>query len=117
MPKKHIDSLSLTEIDYAVAVAQGWKAGGNGVFAWHDRGFHKYHVKDYHPTTNQAQCGELIDEFKISVTHSDLSKSWTAYLKDSKSGFQKDSNKSRLVAACKAFLWSKHPDGMIEVNP
>jgi hypothetical protein len=110
MTEIRIEEATNAQLDYAVAVAQSeeWKAKNLNT-DWRNNNFI---FSDYHPTTNQAQCGELIDEFKIS-THfgNDL---WLAKC------YEKDAfvpcEKSRLVAACKAYLWSVYPDGMIEVE-
>ena len=108
MAKIHIDKATNKQLDYAAAVALGWKKrkfkpapmwAENGILRCWD---------DYEPTTDQAQCGDLIDKHGISTELKDGL--WTARLT------QYDKDKSRLVAAVKAFLWSKYPDGMIEVQ-
>jgi len=105
MTEKHINDLTMSDIDYAVVNAQGW---------WNHiiNGKVQIYIKEtglipYHPTTNQHQCGELIDKFKIATkwngTH------WTSESYGKNIAIED----SRLVAVCKSYLLSVYPDGVI----
>jgi Protein of unknown function (DUF2591) len=76
MVKIHIDQATNAQLDYAVAVAQGWIAElslKDNVLAKKSQ----YECRVcYSPTTNQAQCGELIDKFKIATDW--VSDEWAA---------------------------------------
>ncbi len=107
-----IDNATPAQLDYAVAVAQGFEARITGGACVIKRGF--YSIEEvYAPATDQAQCGELIDTFGIA-TKPKLSKNkiWIA----ESIGWWEVEHESRLIAAVKAFLWSKYPDGLIEVQ-
>ena len=109
MAKIHIDQATITQLDYAVAVAKNLtaKMAYDGSFCLIvDDGKHE----SYSPTIDQKQCGELIDDYKISLFPCDVE--WAAGIDSIVVCY----DKSRLVAACKAFLWSKYPDGMIPVQ-
>ncbi len=60
-----------TELDYWVAKAQGWELIdflGDGEMYWNDP--HSTYIKrkcGYHPTTNWAQCGELLEKFEMHL--------------------------------------------------
>lgn len=123
MNKIHIDKATNTQIDYAVAVAQGWtithrKASFPCGYFLNEDG-HSMRIDktlslispaNYHPTINQSQCGELIDNFKINILFkNNLCECFIGYETPRY-------DKYRLVAACKAFLWSKYPDGMIPIK-
>ena len=114
MAKKHIDQATNEQIDYAVAVAQGWKFNES---EWSDKNGETiiHFFEKYHPTTDQAQCGKLIDKFRINCEANAFSafSIWKCFIYSQN---KKIVNESRLVAACKAFLWSKYPDGMIPIQ-
>jgi len=122
MAKIHIEQATNEQLDYAVAVAQWWAIGYfHGIAMWDVSNNESIcAVKDYCPTTNQAQCGELIDEHGI-WTAKNPNGQWLAEFFNYSGGnkcrrIAKCNDKSRLIAAVKAFLWSKYPDGMIEVQ-
>jgi hypothetical protein len=114
MAKIKIDDATNKQIDYAAAIAQGFdiKINRNDVYVPVSIPNSKQQFTRYHPTTDQSQCGELIDKFRISTNASILNDEvWTAQVK-----FKRlVTDKSRLIAAVKAFLYSVHPDGMIGV--
>ena len=128
MAKIKIEDATNAQLDYAVAVALGWDVkihNGmeikiNGRWDSENKGKVLVHTKEiksegwwclYSPTSDQAQCGVLIDEFKISARFDNGFWYETTY---HSAGFVSD--RSRLVAAVKAFIWSKNPDGMIGVE-
>jgi len=104
--KIHIEQATPEQLDYATAVAQGWNLDAG---RWINQYDFECWISEYHPTTDQQQCGELIDNFEIAT--SKQGNEWVAVLKGVITY-----DKSRLIAVVKAFLWSKHPDGMIEVQ-
>jgi hypothetical protein len=116
MAKIKIEDATNAQLDYAAALVQGWILRGYFKNEWHDtKGCQTHNQsfranKEYHPTTDQAQCGALIDAFEINCMISD-SKTWDCW----KITHETANDKSRLVAAVKAFLWSKNQDGMIDV--
>lgn len=120
MAKIKIDDATNEQLDYAVAVAQGWREFFIDDFVLDDKsnvawtesicpGRLRYSLASYKPTTDQAQCGELIDEFMIGLQSTKLGDWFTDF-----SGYME--GESRLILACKAFLYSKCPDGIIEVQ-
>ena len=110
--KKLIDELNFKQIDHAVAIAQGWKKQN---IAWYDSSFEACALISYSPTGSYYDSGKLIDKFFISTEKTE-SKGWKAWIV-SKNNFPPTVyyDKSRLVAACKAFLWFVYPDGYAEV--
>lgn len=117
--KKHIDELKLHEINHAVAIAQGWKYldDSDGLRAEYaiKNSTDCYIASEYQPTTNQAQCGELMDKVGINTRKRYFSPTKSDWSADIRGEFLQ-ADESRLIAACKAFLWSVYPpDGMVEI--
>jgi hypothetical protein len=113
MAKIHIDEATNEQLDYAAAVAQEWhKEGGN----WCDRDCQfKGYVDNYHPTTNQAQCGDLIDGKKINIRWNvGNCETWTGI--DHAENRTRVFSHSKMIAVVKSFLWAVYPDGMIEIE-
>jgi hypothetical protein len=118
---RHIDELSLTKIDYAVAKAQGWQigdAGGQakGYDAWCIGNIALHLKHSYRPTTNKEQCMDLIINQRIEsetffIDNKQLWRCTAYYL-----GRYISVDENLLIAACKAFLLSRHYNGMIEVQ-
>jgi hypothetical protein len=109
MTEIHIDSATNGQLDYAVAVALGFEARITGGACVIKRGF--YSIEEvYNPTADQEHGGELIDEFKICTRFENGY--WSAWFLDKEKLCETD-DKIRLLAACKAFLWSKFTSGMI----
>lgn len=127
-----IDDATNKQLDYAVAVAQGWvlktfgdldnteKSLGMGtMFIWVKGKEVLYSLHLYRPTADQAQCMSLMIESKM--TSKFIDKPGFAHhehyycrcngYEDRSAGI----DKNLMIGACKAFLWSKHPDGMIPI--
>jgi len=127
MNKVHIDEATNTQLDYAAAVGQEMynpeerqldyiftdkKTGKKILFC---------NGEVYHPTTDQTQCGELIDKFKICCIYLGMMSGWEARLYSEMTNLKEINSgtgvfaqhESRLIAAVKAFLWSIYPGGMI----
>lgn len=122
--KIHIDQATNEQLDYAVAVAKECFSSveiTGGACIVKDGFYQPEYV--YNPTANQLQCGELIDEFEICCNYLGVMSGWECRLFSSMTNlrviatecgaFCRDN--SRLIAACKAFLLSVYPDGMIPV--
>lgn len=121
--KKPVSELEGAELDYWVAIAQGWhmgKALEGACDAWRDednelRG--TVPVSAYMPSTNWSQGGTIIEHEKIAISyHPNLSSPswlpWASYL-----GSHTMRDRSPLVAAMRCFVASKfgsYVDG--EVN-
>ena len=118
MTKIHIDKATNTQLDYAAAVAQEIEAIITGGACVIKQGF--YSAEEiYNPTGDQAQCFDLIQQFKILC-------SWNQESGDSEPDYLDmwycnvygsyffDTDASLNIAAVKAFLLSVYPDGMIE---
>ena len=126
MTEIHIDKATNAQLDYAVAVAQGWFLTGKSKDYWHNGNHVVYGLNDscigasYKPTTNQAQCFDLIAKFKILCEWNaesgdsipDYTDEW--YCNIYGSGFFY-TDESLSIAAVKALLLAKFPDGKIPV--
>ena len=121
-----IDDATNAQLDYAAAVGQGWvlrtfgdledveKSLGMGeMFIWTKGKEVLYSLHLYRPTTDQLHGGELIDNFKITTDFERIDGECGAKVAGVTMLYVFD--KSKLIAAVKAFLWSKHPDGMIPI--
>jgi len=111
MDKIHIDNASNEQLNYAVAVAQGWIKKGDSAQFWGlaENKQWIFPIKMYSPTTSQAQCGMLIDAFKIGLQPTKLDDWFSDF-----AGYVE--HESRLIVACKSFLMSVYPDGLIPVE-
>ena len=96
-------------------MVQGWNAEKDaiGQCRTSEKGF-------YYPTTNKEQCIDLIINQRIecrSVIYNDK-RAWQCMIYnviDKRISRVTNINENLTIAACKAFLLSKHPNGMIEV--
>jgi hypothetical protein len=122
MDKIHINSAANAQLDYAVAVAQGWVKTGDSLQFWGMPGEAKwiFPVKMYKPTQSQAQCMVLIINSKMSCKYIDkpgFVHHEFYYCRANKCECGNTGiDKNLLIAAVKAFLWSKYPDGYLPVS-
>jgi hypothetical protein len=65
--KIRIDKTTNDQLNYAVAVAQGWKARIHPELKVQAMIEHRPWWDSYYPTTSQQQCGKLIDDFNIAT--------------------------------------------------
>jgi len=67
MPKVKIEDLTNEQLDHFCAIAQGWFASEDG--RWWDKkeSTERYAIRFYHPTTNAAQCMEIMEREKWAV--------------------------------------------------
>lgn len=114
MTKIHIESATSQQLDYAAAVAQEFD-----VYLEDDKVMRRWNdvfSEHYHPTTSQAQCGDLIDNFFIDSMFLPNAGKWSCGVNVDKDVGKWVMSESRLVATVKAYLWSAYPDGMIETE-
>lgn len=121
MAKKRIDDLTLNEINRAVAIAHGWRigaAGGvaQGHLAWiNSENQAVALVASYSPATLHHDCGMLIDDCSINTRRRFFNQKKFDWYADIGGSYQA-SDESRLVAACKSFLYFSYPDGIVEIG-
>jgi hypothetical protein len=122
MTEIHIDSATNGQLDYAVAVAMGWTDNNDWSIPMFncngDFGLDSIPKQGWKPTTDQAQCFDLIQKFKVMCE-------WNAESGDSKPAYLDmwycnvykccffDTNESLNIAVVKAVLLSKFPNCMI----
>lgn len=119
MKKVNIEDATNAQLDYAAGCAQ-WDIHKGYFIAKSPEKIEitagMILISDYAPTANTPaghfQCSKLIDEFGISTVFKGTG--WIGKI-GTDSCLIKDFDDSRQIAAVKAFLWSKHPDGMVEV--
>lgn len=126
MNKIHIEQATNEQLNYAVASALGLELRNTwrGI-EWVKKGTNLdgtdigcFFRDDFSPTTDQEQCGGLLIDKLDIATKKHPNGLWQAEIYSGVSlktylRIGECFDKIRLVAACKAYLWSVYPDGLI----
>lgn len=119
-----IKNATLEQLDYAVAVAQGWSvkdfnAQHLGVIkTWDDGKDENCFIADYHPTTDQSQAGDLKTKYLVETYPHRIAtlKGWAGkVITDNGRAFIATECETWMVAVVKAVLYSVYKDGVITV--
>lgn len=114
-----MNNLSDKELDQMVAKARGWAEETDGISKWYfkdeatrdDPAQWKKMITNYHPTFNWEQCGQMMEEFKISlqVSSNNASKTlWSAQIEtETQRQFASATDANPKRAVCLAFIESK----------